>query len=192
MLFHELAVGGAFLIEPERKKDERGFFARAWCREEFAAQGIRCDWAQFNISYNRRRGTLRGLHYQEAPWGEPKLVRCTAGAIYDVIVDLRPGSSHYSQWWATEISARCGQMLYVPEGFAHGFQTLMDDTEIFYMMGQIYHPEAARGLRWDDPALGIVWPQCARRIISATDRDFPDFVPLRPLPYRRGRRRAAA
>jgi dTDP-4-dehydrorhamnose 3,5-epimerase len=192
MLFHELPLGGAFLIEPERKEDERGFFARAWCREEFAAHGMHCDWAQFNISYNRRRGTLRGLHYQEAPWGEPKLVRCTAGAIYDVIVDLRSVSLHYGSWTAVELSARSGQMLYIPDGFAHGFQTLTDDVEILYMMGQMYHPEAARGLRWDDPILGIVWPECDQRITSVTDQKFPDFVPLRTLHARPGPRRAAA
>jgi dTDP-4-dehydrorhamnose 3,5-epimerase len=192
MRFHELPVGGVFLVELERREDERGFFARAWCREEFTAHGIRCEWAQFNISYNRRRGTLRGLHYQEAPWCEPKLIRCTAGAIYDVIVDLRPGSPHYGRWSATELRAQNGQMLYVPEGFAHGFQTLTDDAEILYLMGQMYHPEAARGLRWNDPALGIVWPECERRIISARDRDFPDFVPVQWLPSRRDPRRAAA
>jgi len=191
MRFHELPVGGAFLIEPERKEDERGFFARAWCREEFAAQGIRCDWAQFNISYNRRRGTLRGLHYQTAPWGEPKLVRCTAGTIYDVIVDLRPSSPHYGRWSATELTAQSGRMLYVPEGLAHGFQTLTDDVEILYMMGQMYHPEAARGLRWNDPALGIAWPECDQRIISESDRSFPDFVVPPRLLFRRDRRAAA-
>src|SRR5262249_32299540 len=129
---------------------------------------------------------------QKAPWGEPKLIWCIAGAIYDVIVDLRPSSPHYGCWSATELKAQSGQMLYVPEGFAHGFQTLTDDAEIFYMMGQMYHPEAAHGLRWDDPALGIVWPDCERRVISAKDRDFPDFVPVQWLPSHRDPRRAAA
>jgi dTDP-4-dehydrorhamnose 3,5-epimerase len=189
MLFTEMPLSGVYLIEPERRTDERGYFARAWCRQEFTAHGIECDWVQFNVSHNLRRGTLRGLHYQEAPWGEPKLVRCTAGAIYDVIVDVRPESPDYGRWAAVELSAANGRMLYVPEGFAHGFQTLCDNTEIFYMMGQTYHPEAARGLRWDDPALGIVWPECGERIISDKDRDFPDFIPRQ----RRGRlgRRAA-
>jgi dTDP-4-dehydrorhamnose 3,5-epimerase len=174
--FQELPLPGAFLIEPERKADERGFFARTWCRREFAAHGIRADWVQCNVSFNKRRGTLRGLHYQLPPWGEPKLVRCTLGALYDVLVDLRPGSPHYGKWAAAELTAENRRMLYVPEGFAHGFQTLADDTEVFYQMGAYYHPEAARGLRWDDPALAIAWPDCPERILSAQDLSYPDFV----------------
>jgi dTDP-4-dehydrorhamnose 3,5-epimerase len=175
--FQELPLAGAFLVEPERRDDGRGFFARAWCRREFEDYGIRCDWVQCNLSFNRRRGTLRGLHYQRAPWGEAKLVRCVRGAAYDVIVDLRPGSPHYGRWAAAELTADNRRMLYVPEGFAHGFQTLEDNTELFYQMGQYYLPKAAAGLRWDDPALGIAWPACRRRLLSARDRAYPDFVP---------------
>lgn len=180
MRFQELAIGGVFLIEPERRTDERGFFARTWCRQEFEARSIHLSWVQCNISFNKKRGTLRGLHYQTAPWGEPKLVRCTRGAIYDVIVDLRPGSPHYGRWAATELTAENRHMLYVPEGFAHGFQTLADETEVFYQMAQYYHPEAARGLRWDDPALAIDWPECAERILSARDLEYPNFAPWTP------------
>ncbi len=175
MRFVELKLAGAFLIEPERRADERGFFARTWCRREFAAHGIRGDWVQCNVSYNRRRGTLRGLHYQAEPWGEAKLVRCTAGAVYDVIVDLRPGSPSYGRWEAVELTAEKRCQLYIPEGFAHGFQTLADDTELFYQMGREYRPEAARGLRWDDPALAIAWPACRQRVISAADLALPTW-----------------
>ena len=175
MRFVELKLPGAFLIEPERRSDERGFFARTWCRREFAARGIRCDWVQCNVSYNSRRGTLRGLHYQAEPWGEAKLVRCTAGAVHDVIVDLRPDSPTYGRWEAVELTAENRWQLFVPEGLAHGFQTLADDTELFYQMGREHHPEAARGLRWDDPALAIAWPACARRTMSPADLAFPDF-----------------
>jgi dTDP-4-dehydrorhamnose 3,5-epimerase len=177
MRFKELNSGGAFLIEPERQEDERGFFARTWCREEFAAHGIACSWVQCNVSFNRRRGTLRGLHYQAAPWEEAKLVRCTMGALYDVIVDVRPGSLHFGAWAAVELTAENRCLLYVPPGFAHGFQTLADDTEVFYQMSQTYHPEASRGLRWNDPALAIEWPACRQRTISAADQSYPDFVP---------------
>jgi dTDP-4-dehydrorhamnose 3,5-epimerase len=179
--FVELKLPGAFRIEPERRADERGFFARTWCRREFAARGIDCDWVQCNVSWNRRRGTLRGLHYQADPWGEAKLVRCTAGAVYDVVADLRPGSPTYGRWEAVELTAANGWQLFVPEGFAHGFQTLADDTELFYQMGREYHSEAARGLRWDDPALAISWPDCPRRIISAADLALPGLHPC-PCP----------
>jgi dTDP-4-dehydrorhamnose 3,5-epimerase len=175
--FRELPLTGAFLIEPERKADERGFFARAWCRAEFEAHGIRHDWPQCNISFNRRRGTLRGLHYQADPFGEAKLVRCTMGAIYDVIVDLRPGSPTQGRWAAAELTAENRRMVYAPAGFAHGFQTLTDNTEVFYQMGACYSQEAARGVRWDDPVLAIAWPACPERIVSAGDRNYPGFEP---------------
>jgi dTDP-4-dehydrorhamnose 3,5-epimerase len=174
--FTELRIPGAWSIEPERLQDERGFFARTWCRREFTAHGIDHDWVQCNVSFNRRRGTLRGLHYQEAPWEEAKLVRCTMGALYDVIVDLRPSSPSYGTWVAVELTAQHRTMLYIPEGCAHGFQTLADDTEIFYQMAKEYHREAARGLRWDDPSLRIVWPACAERIISMADQSYPGFL----------------
>src|SRR5262245_56104451 len=177
MRFQELAIDGAFVIEPERREDERGFFARTWCRREFEAHGISCEWLQCSVSFNKRRGTLRGLHYQTPPWQEAKLVRCTMGAVYDVIVDLRPHSRHYGAWAAVELTAQNRRLLYLPEGFAHGFQTLTDNTEVFYQISQEYHAEAARGLRWDDPALAIAWPECRERILSAADRSYPDLAP---------------
>jgi dTDP-4-dehydrorhamnose 3,5-epimerase len=171
MRFQELALRGAFLIEPQRRKDERGFFARSWCRQEFAAHGLRVEWAQCNISFNSRRGTLRGLHYQVAPHAEAKLIRCTRGAIYDVIVDLRPHSPTFLRWSATELTAENRHMLFVPEEFAHGYQTLEDNVEVFYQMSTLYVPEAARGVRWDDPVLGIAWPNGKQRIISEADKN---------------------
>jgi len=175
MHFEELHLSGAFVIEPERKEDERGFFARTWCRREFAAHGIDCDWVQCNISFNKRRGTLRGMHYQIAPREEAKLVRCTMGALYDVIVDLRPNSPRRGQWAGVELTADNRRMLLVPPGFAHGFQTLADDTEVFYQMSDFHYPEAARGVRWNDPKLAIDWPPCEHRIITARDQNYPDF-----------------
>jgi len=172
MSFKELALLGAFLIEPDRHEDERGFFARTFCAGEFAAHGLHPAVAQCNISYNRRRGTLRGLHWQAAPHAEAKLVRCTMGAAFDVIVDLRPESPTFRQWQAVELSAASRRMVYVPEGFAHGFQTLADDTELLYQMSTAYVPGAARGIRWDDPDLAIAWPP-ASRIISRRDRELP-------------------
>jgi dTDP-4-dehydrorhamnose 3,5-epimerase len=164
------------LIEPELKVDERGFFTRTWCKDEFAGHGIDAGWVQCNISFNRRRGTLRGLHYQAAPYGEAKLIRCTRGAIFDVIIDLRADSPQRGKWFGTELTAESRCSVYVPEGFAHGFQTLVDDTEVFYQMSQSYHPEAARGLRWDDATVNIRWPVCFERIISPADRNYPDFT----------------
>jgi dTDP-4-dehydrorhamnose 3,5-epimerase len=175
MRFHQTVLPGVWLIEPERREDERGFFARSWCREEFAAHGIRCDWAQCNISFSRRRGTLRGLHYQAPPWAEAKLVRCTQGALFDVVVDVRPLSPHFGRWASFELSDDNSRLVFVPEGFAHGFQTLVDDTEVFYQVSECYHPEAERGLRWDDPSLGIAWPPCERRVISPRDLSHPEF-----------------
>jgi dTDP-4-dehydrorhamnose 3,5-epimerase len=178
--FHETKIAGALLIEPERRPDERGFFARTWCRDEFAARGLTTAWVQCNVSFNERRGTLRGLHYQADPFPEIKLVRCTMGAAYDVIVDLRPGSPSFGQWVGVELTAANRLSLYIPGGVAHGFQTLADDTELFYQMSEFYRPELARGVRWDDPRLGIAWPDCPQRIISARDRNLPDFVPCPP------------
>jgi dTDP-4-dehydrorhamnose 3,5-epimerase len=175
MLFHETRLKGAFLIEPERREDERGFFARTWCREEFAAHGIHARWVQCNISANSRAGTLRGMHFQAEPHPEAKLIRCTMGAVYDVIVDVRTGSATYGQWVGVELSAENRRQIYVPEGFAHGFQTLADDTELFYQMSEFYHPELMRGFRWDDPALQIDWPPCRERIIAARDLALPNL-----------------
>ncbi len=177
MRFHATPLAGAWLIEPECREDERGFFARSWCREEFAAHGIDCCWAQCNISYNRIRGTLRGLHYQAAPKAEAKLVRCTRGALFDVIVDLRPESPTFGRWVAFELTAENHHSVFAPEGFAHGFQTLADDTEVFYQISESYYPEAACGVTWDDPVLGIDWPPCERRIISPRDLSYPRLRP---------------
>ena len=174
MIFTETILQGAFLIEPERRGDERGFFARTWCQREFEAHGLRCRWVQCNLSFNRKKGTLRGMHYQAAPYGEAKLVRCTMGAIYDVIIDLRVDSPTFKQWVAVELTADNRHILFIPESFAHGFQTLEDNTEVFYQMSQFYAPEYARGVRWDDPAFGIAWP-AHERTISERDRNHSDF-----------------
>jgi dTDP-4-dehydrorhamnose 3,5-epimerase len=172
MRFHESELAGAFLIEPELVEDERGFFARSWCAQEFADHGLRASIAQCNISYNRRRATLRGLHYQADPFAEAKLVRCSRGAIFDVIVDLRPDSPTRHRWIAEELTAANRRMVYVPEGFAHGFQALSDDTEVFYQMSRSYRAEAATGIRFDDPAFAIAWP-IANAIVSARDLALP-------------------
>jgi dTDP-4-dehydrorhamnose 3,5-epimerase len=174
MIFNETRLKGAYLIEWEPLQDERGFFARSFCREEFNKHGLNPQIAQCNVSYNRKRGTLRGMHYQAAPSEEAKLVRCTNGAIYDVIIDLRRPSSTFMQWMAVELTAANRRMLYIPEGFAHGFQTLEDDTEVFYQMSAAFSPELAIGVRWNDPAFGIEWPP-AERIISRRDDQYPDF-----------------
>ncbi len=175
MIFIETKLAGAFVIEPERKEDERGFFARSWCPHEFAAHGLNPRWAQCSISFNTKKGTLRGMHYQRAPHEEAKLVRCTRGAVYDVIVDLRPHSATFRQWIAAELTAENHRMMYVPEGFAHGLQTLQDSTEVFYQISEFYHPESACGVRWNDPMVGIEWPQ-DKRTISLRDQQLPDFV----------------
>lgn len=176
MIFTETKLAGAYIIEPERFTDERGFFARAFDQEAFAARGLNTAIVQCNISYNRLRGTLRGMHFQAAPHAETKLIRCTAGAIYDVIVDLRPNSTTFCQWISVELSADNRRLLYVPEGFAHGLQTLADDTEVFYQMGAPYVAEAARGVRYNDPAFGIEWPLPVTAIADR-DRDYEDFRP---------------
>jgi dTDP-4-dehydrorhamnose 3,5-epimerase len=163
------------VIEPEKHEDQRGFFARTFCQREFESHGLNTRVAQCNLSFSKRKGTLRGMHFQIAPFAEAKLIRCTAGSIYDVIIDLRPSSPAFRQHFAVELSAGNHRMLYVPEEFAHGFQTLEDNTEVFYQMSQFYSAEHARGVRWDDPAFGIVWPTGERTIIER-DRSYPDFV----------------
>lgn len=173
MTFVECALKGAWIVEPERVVDARGFFARTWCARELAAHGLDPRLAQCGLSFNPRRGTLRGLHYQAAPHAEAKLVRCTMGAIFDVIVDLREDSPTRHRHASVVLTAANRTMLYVPPGFAHGFQTLQDDTEVFYQMSVPHAPEAARGVRWDDPAFAIPWP-AAERIISERDRSYPD------------------
>ena len=176
MKFHSLSVAGAFVIEPQRLEDERGFFARVFCHDEFVAHGLNPRVVQSSISYNRRRGTLRGMHYQTAPHEEAKLVRCTRGRAYDVVLDLRSGSPTRGRWAAAEIGAEDQRMVYVPEGCAHGFQTLEDDTELLYQMSEFFHPECGAGVRWDDPAFGIAWP-IADPTISERDRGYAPYVP---------------
>ncbi|MBI3650475.1 MAG: dTDP-4-dehydrorhamnose 3,5-epimerase [Acidobacteria bacterium] len=174
MVFTELKLKGAYLIEPERLVDERGFFARTWCEGEFEAHGLNAKLVQCSISFNKKRGTLRGMHYQVAPHQEVKLVRCTMGAIYDVMIDLRESSATFKQWLAVELTAENRRMLYIPEGFAHGFQTLADNTEVFYQMSEFYYPESARGVRWDDATFGIRLP-LEIRSISEKDLSYQDF-----------------
>src|SRR5947207_436006 len=158
MKFVPLALSGAYLIEPELIQDERGFFARTWCADESKTRGLSTKVAQCSISYNRLRGTLRGIHYQAEPFAEAKLVRCSAGAIYDVIVDLRQRSATYRQWVALELTSANHRMIYIPEGLAHGFQTLTDESEVSYQMSEPYMSECARGVRWNDPLFRIEWP----------------------------------
>lgn len=174
MIFQETPLRGAYLIEPERIADERGFFARSWCRDEFQAQGLNSQLLQCNISFNHRKATLRGMHFQAAPHGETKLVRCTMGAIYDVIVDVRPDSPTFKSWFGVELSALNRQMLYIPGGLAHGFQTLEDESEVFYQMSEFFHPECARGVRWNDAAFGIEWP-LEPVCMAQKDREYADF-----------------
>lgn len=197
MLFTETKLKGAYLIDIEKNEDERGFFARSWCQREFEAHGLNPRVVQCNISFNRKKGTLRGMHYQAPPFEEAKLVRCTMGSIYDVIVDLRPASPTHCQWIGVELSsassllmgcssqltvadpelrrrAHCYRMLYVPDGFAHGFISLEDETEVFYQMSEFYAPDSGRGFRWNDPAFGIEWPM-EPAVISEKDKNYPDF-----------------
>lgn len=174
MIFSETKLKGAFIIEPERLEDERGFFARTWCQREFEAHGLDPHLVQCNISFNKKRGTLRGMHFQVSPHAEAKLVRCTMGAIYDVILDLRPDSPTYKRWLALELTAENRKTLYIPKGLAHGFQTLADNTEVFYQMSEFYHSESARGVRWDDPTFGIEWP-IVDATISGKDKGYPNF-----------------
>jgi dTDP-4-dehydrorhamnose 3,5-epimerase len=183
MIFTETRVRGAFVIDLERRTDNRGFFARAWCQKEFAAHGLSGRLVQVNVSYNARRGTLRGLHYQLAPYQETKVVSCTQGAIYDVVVDLRRDSPTCRQWAAAELTAGNHRMLYVPEGCAHGFQTLADDTELLYLMSAFHSPEHARGVRYNDPAFGVEWPLPAHAL-SDVDRSWPDFDNPPETPHR--------
>ena len=174
MKFHDTDLQGACIIELEKLEDERGFFARTWCQKEFEDQGLVARVVQANTSFNTRAGTLRGMHYQLAPYQMPKLVRCTRGALYNVIVDLRPESSTYKDWTAVELTAGNGRMLYVPADFANGFITLEDNTEVNYLVSEAYTPGAESGLRWDDPAFGIEWP-CPVEVISEKDESWPDF-----------------
>ncbi len=179
MIFTETPLAGAYLVDPERIADERGFFARTWCRDEFERRGLDARLVQCNISSNARRGTIRGMHYQVEPHGEVKLVRCTRGAIFDVVVDVRPASPTYLRWFGVDLTAENRRMLYIPSGFAHGFQTLADEAEVAYQMSDFFHADSARGIRHDDPALAIAWP-LPLTVISEKDRGYP------PLPGRSG------
>ena len=176
MKFLETALQGVWLIEFEPVFDERGFFARTWCREEFLQHGLNPNLAQCSLSFNKHRGTLRGMHYQCEPHQEAKLVRCCSGAIYDVVLDLRPASSTRGKWFAAELTPANHKMLYVPEGCAHGFQNLKDESTVFYQISEAYHPESACGVRWNDPAFAIQWP-VSDPIMSERDRSFPDYRP---------------
>lgn len=175
MKFSPVRLAGVWVIDVEPVDDERGFFARVWCRDELERHGLNASLAQCSISFNKKRGTLRGMHYQARPHEETKLIRCTRGAIYDVIVDLRPESSTYTEWVGIELSAENRRALYVPPGCAHGFLSLVDETEVYYQISELFRPEFARGVRWDDPAFGIRWPHEVR-VISERDRQYPDFT----------------
>jgi len=174
MKFHQTKLPGVFEVHIEPKADERGFFARTWCAQEFAAQGLNPALAQCSASFSTRKGTLRGIHYQEAPYREAKLVRCTQGSIYDVVVDLRRESPTFKSWIALTLSAQNRHMIYVPEGCGHGFLTLEDETEVFYQISEAFKAEASRGVRWDDPAFQVNWP-AGVTVISERDRTYPDF-----------------
>jgi dTDP-4-dehydrorhamnose 3,5-epimerase len=177
VIFVPAPLTGAFVLEPEPHRDERGLFARTWCRRELEAHGLDSRIAQCSTSLNTKAGTLRGMHYQIAPFGETKIVRCTRGSMFDVIIDLREDSTTYMQHFAVVLSAANRTMMYVPAGFAHGFQTLEDDTEVFYQISEFYSPEHGRGVRWNDPVFGIEWPEPNDPILAQRDRSYPDFRP---------------
>ena len=175
MIFLRTKLHGAYIIELDKIEDERGFFARSWCRQEFKEHGLSSELVQCNISFNKKRGTLRGMHYQDSPYEENKLVRCTMGEIYSVIIDLRPESPTFKQHLAVVLSAENRRMIYVPEGFANGFQTLSDNTEVFYQMSETYSPEYHRGVRWNDPVFNISWP-IDKPIMLERDQNYLDFI----------------
>jgi dTDP-4-dehydrorhamnose 3,5-epimerase len=174
MIFQESKVAGAFEISIDPRFDERGFFARSWCQREFDQQGLNSHLVQCNISYNLKKHTMRGMHYQAEPFAETKVVRCVKGSIYDVVIDLRPESPTFKQWSGLTLTAANRQMLYIPEGCAHGFLTLEDQTEVLYQMSELYQADSARGVRWDDPAFRIQWPAIPE-LMSERDRTYPDF-----------------
>jgi dTDP-4-dehydrorhamnose 3,5-epimerase len=174
MIFSRTKLEGAYLIQIQRHEDKRGFFARTWCQHEFEEQGLNPRLVQCNLSYNKVKGTLRGMHYQSAPYQEAKLVSCIHGAIYDVIIDIRTDSPTFGEHLGVTLTAQTHEMLYIPEGFAHGFLTLVDDTQVFYQMSEFYAPDYAQGFRWNDPAFKVVWPGEVR-VISSRDAAYPDF-----------------
>jgi dTDP-4-dehydrorhamnose 3,5-epimerase len=179
MLFSDTSLKGAYIIDIEKVEDARGFFARFWCKDEFKANDLIANWVHGNLSVSKRKGTLRGLHYQIAPFAETKLVRCTRGALFDVILDLRPDSSTFGEWFGVRLSADEHRMLYVPEGIAHGFLTLVDNTEASYLVSQFYKPHAEAGVRYNDPAFRIQWP-LEIQVISKKDTNWPNY-PMRTL-----------
>ena len=174
MKFIETNLKGAYIVELKKLEDERGFFARSWCQREGEVFGLNPHWVQCNVSFNKEKGTLRGMHFQGVPFEEVKLVRCSRGAIYDVIIDLRRESSTFAQWTGAELTAENHRMIYVPKGFAHGFLTLQDHSEVFYQMSEFYAPAHASGVRWNDPVFGIEWP-IGVSVMTDKDRTFPDF-----------------
>lgn len=175
MIFNETKLKDAYVIDIEKLEDMRGFFGRAYCKKEFEREKMISRLLQCNISFNKVKNTIRGMHFQQQPYQEIKLVRCTRGAIFDVIIDLRPSSHFYKQWIGIELTADNYRMLYVPEGFAHGYQTLCDEVEVFYQVSQYYSPGAEQGVRWDDPVFKIQWPLTGEAVISEKDRSWPDF-----------------
>ncbi|RMD04340.1 dTDP-4-dehydrorhamnose 3,5-epimerase [Clostridium autoethanogenum] len=175
MIFLETKLKDAYIIQLQPIADERGFFSRTWCKNEFEKHGLKSEIVQCNLSYNEKKGTLRGMHYQVEPYRETKLIRCIKGAFYDVIIDLRKKSHTYKQWIGVELTENNNKSLYVPEGFAHGFQTLVDDTYAFYQVTEFYTPGAERGIRWNDPQFKIQWPEEKNRIISAKDQSLGDY-----------------
>ena len=176
MKFNKTRLPGAYIIELEKVGDERGFFARAWCQKEFREHDLVTKFVQCNLSFNKRGNTLRGMHYQSAPLEEVKLVRCTRGAIFDVIIDLRPESSTFLKWIGVELTSDNYNMLYIPEGFAHGYITLTKESEVFYQVSQFYSPKHERGVRWNDPVFGIDWPIDGDVVISEKDNNWPNFI----------------
>lgn len=175
MIVTETKLKGAFIIDVERLEDQRGFFARSWSQPEMRAHGVGVSFVESNISFNRKKGTLRGMHFQSAPRAQAKLVRCTMGAIYDVAIDLRPASPTFRQWVGVELTAENRRQFFIPEGFAHGFQTIEENTELFYQVSDYYTPELSGGVRWNDPAFAVEWPHAARTIV-ARDEQYPDFA----------------
>ena len=179
MKFIETELRGAFIIEPERIEDERGFFARVWCQKELKAAGLDTRQAQCNMSFNKYKNTIRGMHYQKSPHEEIKIVRCINGAIYDIIIDLRPNSPTYMKWRGFDLTQENRRMLYIPKGFAHGYQTLDNETEIFYQVSEFYSPKAEHGIRWDDAAFSIKWRPYEKLIISEKDKHWDNYLPLK-------------
>jgi dTDP-4-dehydrorhamnose 3,5-epimerase len=176
MNFTETKIKGVYVLDPKKYEDERGFFAPAFSSREFESIGMQSQFVESNISFSRRSGTLRGMHYQAAPHGQAKLVRCTRGRVYDVAVDLRPDSPTFRHWIGAELTAENHRMVYIPGDCGHGFQTLEDNSEVFYMVSSPYKPATARGFRWNDPAFAIDWPEAEGRVVIQRDREYPDFI----------------